>query len=33
VSAFCAHTNGISFYDSMVVFERQARPEPWHEAR
>lgn len=33
VSDFCAHTNAISFYDSVVVFERQVRQEPWHEAR
>lgn len=26
-------TSGISFYDSMVVFTRQARPEPWAEFR
>ena len=33
VSEFCASTNAIAFYDSIVVFERKARQEPWHEAR
>jgi hypothetical protein len=33
VSDFCRSTGSISFYDSVVVFERRARPEPWHEMR
>ncbi|KTS23501.1 hypothetical protein NS228_25420 [Methylobacterium indicum] len=33
VSDFCRSTNSISFYDSVVVFERAAREEPWHELR
>jgi len=32
-SAFCRTTGAISFFDSVVVFERKARPEPWHESR
>jgi hypothetical protein len=33
VSEFCRRTAGISFYDSVVVFERRDRPEPWREVR
>ena len=33
VSEFCRTTHGICFYDSIVVFERRHRPEPWHEIR
>ncbi|WP_162561172.1 class I SAM-dependent methyltransferase [Methylobacterium terrae] len=33
VSDFCRLTNSISFYDSVVVFERALREEPWHEIR
>lgn len=33
VSDFCRLTNSISFYDSIVVFERAEREEPWHEIR
>jgi hypothetical protein len=33
VSEFCSNTNAITFYDSVVAFERKARQEPWHEAR
>jgi len=33
VSGFCAGTNAIAFYDSIVAFERKVRQEPWHEAR
>jgi hypothetical protein len=33
VSEFCASTNAITFYDSVVAFERKARQEPWHEVR
>jgi len=28
-----AVTNSVSFYDSMIVFEKRLRPEPWHEIR
>jgi hypothetical protein len=31
VSEFCRTTHGISFYDSMVVFERARRRVPRHE--
>lgn len=33
VPELCATTNSIAFYDSVVVFERKARQEPWHEQR
>jgi hypothetical protein len=33
VPEFTRRTRAISFFDSMVVFERQDRPEPWHEMR
>ena len=33
VSEFCRTTKSISFYDSVVVFERGQRTEPWHEVR
>lgn len=33
VSEFCRTTNSICFYDSVVVFERRQRPEPWREIR
>ncbi len=33
VSEFCRRTRAISFFDSVVVFERAERPEPWHEVR
>ena len=33
VSEFCRTTNSVCFYDSVVVFERRHRPEPWHEVR
>ncbi len=33
VSEFCRTTKSISFHDSIVVFERGLRPEPWHEVR
>lgn len=33
VSEFCRHTGAISFFDSVVVFERAEREEPWHEVR
>ena len=32
-SEFCRTTSGICFYDSVVVFERRRRPEPWREVR
>ena len=32
-SAFCRTTHAICFYDSMVVFERRQRPEPWRQVR
>lgn len=32
-SEFCRRTGGIHFYDSVVVFDRRDRPEPWHQAR
>jgi methyltransferase family protein len=28
-----AITHGVSFYDSMIVFEKRKKPEPWHEIR
>jgi hypothetical protein len=28
-----AVTHSVSFYDSMIVFEKRQRPEPWHEIR
>ena len=33
VSEFCRRTGALHFYDSVVVFERQDRQEPWHEER
>jgi hypothetical protein len=33
VSEFCRTTKSISFHDSIVVFERGPRAEPWHEVR
>jgi len=33
VSEFCRRTGAISFFDSIVVFERADRQEPWHEVR
>jgi hypothetical protein len=32
-SRFAARTKGIFFYDSIIVFERQVRSEPWMERR
>lgn len=32
-SDFCRTTFGVSFYDSIVVFERRRRPEPWRDIR
>lgn len=32
-SDFCRNTLGICFYDSVVVFERRRRPEPWRDIR
>ena len=26
-------THSVAFYDSMIVFEKRPRPEPWHEIR
>lgn len=28
-----ACTSSVSFYDSMIVFEKRPKPEPWHEIR
>jgi hypothetical protein len=28
-----AVTHSVSFYDSIIVFEKRPRPEPWHEIR
>lgn len=28
-----ATTHGISFYDSIIAFEKRRKPEPWHEIR
>ncbi len=33
VSSFCRRTGAVSFFDSVVVFERQDRQEPWREVR
>ena len=33
VSDFCRRTGSVSFFDSVVVFERADRQEPWHEVR
>lgn len=33
VSAFCAQTRGVHFYDSMVVFEKGENPPRWRETR
>lgn len=33
VSEFCRSTKAISFFDSVAVFERGSRVEPWHETR
>lgn len=33
VSAFCRRTGSVSFFDSVVVFERADRQEPWHQIR
>lgn len=33
VSSFCRTTHSVAFYDSIVVFERRQRPEPWREVR
>lgn len=33
VSDFCRRTASIQFYDSIVLFERAERCEPWHELR
>jgi len=30
INEITKHINGISFYDSIVVFEKQLRPEPFH---
>lgn len=32
-SDFCRTTDSISFYDSMIVFTRRDRPEPWRDDR
>ena len=31
VSEFCRTTSSIHFYDSVVVFEKKGRTEPWHQ--
>lgn len=33
VSDICRTTESVSFHDSMIVFRRAERPEPWHEVR
>jgi cephalosporin hydroxylase len=33
VSDICRTTLSVSFHDSMIVFRRGERPEPWHELR
>jgi hypothetical protein len=33
VSEFCRTTRSVQFYDSVIVFERGSRGEPWHEIR
>ena len=33
VSDICRTTLSVSFHDSMIVFRRGQRPEPWHEIR
>jgi hypothetical protein len=33
VPVVTAITHGVSFYDSMIVFEKRPRHEPWHEIR
>jgi len=32
-SVFCRTTDSICFYDSMIVFTRRERPEPWRDDR
>jgi limonene-1,2-epoxide hydrolase len=32
-SPFCRTTDSIAFYDSMIVFTRRERPEPWRDDR
>lgn len=32
-SSFCRTTDSICFYDSMIVFTRRDRPEPWRDDR
>ncbi len=33
VSEICRTTESVSFHDSIIVFRRAAREEPWHEVR
>ena len=33
VSDICRMTRSVAFHDSMIVFQRSAREEPWHQAR
>ncbi len=33
VSSFCRSTLGVHFYDSIVVFEKAERTDPWHQIR
>lgn len=33
VSPFCRNTSGVHFYDSIVVFEKNKREDPWHQIR
>jgi 23S rRNA U2552 (ribose-2'-O)-methylase RlmE/FtsJ len=32
-SRFCRETDSVHFFDSMIVFRRTTRPEPWREVR
>jgi hypothetical protein len=33
VSLMAATTHSVHFYDSVVVFEKRPKTEPWHEIR
>jgi hypothetical protein len=33
VSDLCRKTESVSFFDSMILFRRGERAEPWHEVR
>lgn len=33
VSEICRTTESVSFHDSMILFRRAERPEPWHQVR